>query len=113
MQRSQWDSVCFFNQISLICCYKFLRQLLCISILCSLFEAQACARNIVAEQCGEEIASALDGLADRMRSAFGCPTSRQRSTAYVKRQGIILWEPILYVWGIEFIELSSSRGNKL
>jgi hypothetical protein len=57
-------------------------------ILCSTREAQACAKNVIAEQCGEEIAVVLDGLADRVRTAVGCPTSRLRSMGHMKRQGI-------------------------
>jgi hypothetical protein len=51
-------------------------------------DLQACAKQVVAEQCGDEIASVLDGLADRVRTAADCPSSRLRSIAQLKRRGI-------------------------
>jgi len=37
-------------------------------------EAQTCAKNLIAAQCGEEIAGVSDKFADRIRTALGCPT---------------------------------------
>jgi hypothetical protein len=70
--------------------YKLLRQLLCRLILCRPLEVQACVKNLVAEQCGDEIANVLDVLAGRLRTVYECPTSRVRSTGHKKRRGIII-----------------------
>ena len=67
---------------------------------------------MIAEQCGDEIAVVLDGLADLLRNAAGCPTSRLRSTAHLKRRGIIRIEELI-LHAMHIIEIISSRGNKL
>lgn len=53
----------------------------------------------------------LNGLADRIRTAAECPTSRRRSTGHMKRRGIIT--QVAYLHLMHVIELTSSRGNEL
>jgi hypothetical protein len=108
-QRSRSITPCAF-QVSLnwLVCSQLFKKLLCLLILCSAREAQACAKNVIVEQCGEEIAVVLDGLADRVRTAAGCPTSRLRSTAHMKRQGITFWKSHCNV--LHLIELTSRPG---
>lgn len=49
---------------------------------------QECAQRVVAEQCGSEIAGVLGGLADSVRTASKCQSSRLRSTSNLKHRGI-------------------------
>jgi hypothetical protein len=51
-------------------------------------DLQACAKQVVAEQCGDEIASVLDGLVESVRTATDCPSLRLRSIVQLKRRGI-------------------------
>ena len=44
-------------------------------------DVQACMKQVVADQCGNEIADALDDLLDRVQNAFKC------SPANYKRRG--------------------------
>jgi len=40
---------------------------------------QTCATNVVARQCGQEVATVLGGLAQSIRGAAGCPVMHKRS----------------------------------
>jgi len=48
-------------------------------------QLHGCVKDVVEAQCGQEITSALSGLAHLVQSAAGCPTSRLRALPYSQK----------------------------